>query len=180
MARNAFPSSVSSVTSSLFRIADLSHVWIIADLVGDEQAAIPPAPPPRHAGGTAGHRARATVSEALCASTVRRARQLALDADNPRSYPPAGDVRGPRVLDQPSRSGHRARRSDRRDRVEEKPCTSSAATECIEPRRVETGVAIRRSRPDRQRTRSCGFDRRVGKRAARFSESYAERGPRRA
>jgi len=69
----------------LFRIADLSHVWIIAELVGDDQASIPPGATARVSlPGRPATAVRAKVSEALSRfDGASRALKLRLDADNP-------------------------------------------------------------------------------------------------
>jgi multidrug efflux pump subunit AcrA (membrane-fusion protein) len=86
VARNAFPQQRFDRDVELFRIADLTHVWIIADLVGDEPAAIPPGTTARISlSGRPDTGIRATVSEALSRfDGASRARKLRLNADNPR------------------------------------------------------------------------------------------------
>jgi multidrug efflux pump subunit AcrA (membrane-fusion protein) len=86
VARNAFPKQRFDRDVELFRIADLSHVWIIADLVGDEQAAVLPGATARVSlAGRPGPGLQAKVSEALSRfDGASRALKLRLDADNPR------------------------------------------------------------------------------------------------
>ena len=70
----------------LFRIADLTHVWIIAELLGDDQAAIPPGATARVSlSGRPKTELRARVSEALSRfDGASRALELRLDAENPQ------------------------------------------------------------------------------------------------
>jgi Cu(I)/Ag(I) efflux system membrane fusion protein len=86
VARNAFPQQRFDRDVELFRIADLTRVWIIADLVGDEQAAIPPGTTARVSlAGRPNTGLQATVSEALPRfDGASRALKLRLNADNPR------------------------------------------------------------------------------------------------
>ena len=86
VARNVFPKQHFDRDVELFRIADLSHVWIVAKLLGDDQASIqtgasaqvflPGRPEPA---------LRATVSEALGRfDGASRSLDLRLEADNPQ------------------------------------------------------------------------------------------------
>ena len=86
VARNAFPKQRFDRDVELFRIADLTHVWIIAELLADDQAALPPGSMARVSlPGRPGTALRARVSEALSRfDGASRALKLRLDADNPR------------------------------------------------------------------------------------------------
>lgn len=86
VSRNAFPKQRFDRDVELFRIADLTHVWIIADLVGDEQTAVLPGTTARVSlAGQPNAGLKATVSEALSRfDGASRALKLRLDADNPR------------------------------------------------------------------------------------------------
>jgi RND family efflux transporter MFP subunit len=86
VARNVFPKQKFERGTELFRIADLSHVWIIADLFGDDAGYI-------HGGDTAlvslpdrpGIKLRARVAQALASFDGRsRTLKLRLEADNPK------------------------------------------------------------------------------------------------
>jgi len=86
VARNAFPRQRFDRDVELFRIADLTHVWIIAELLGDDQAAIPPGATARVSlSGRPKTELRARVSEALSRfDGASRALELRLDAENPQ------------------------------------------------------------------------------------------------
>jgi len=84
--RNVFPKQKFDRGAELFRIADLKHVWIVADLFGDDAAQV-------HSGATARisipgrpmSGMRATVSESLAPyDEASRTLKLRLEADNPK------------------------------------------------------------------------------------------------
>ena len=85
VARNAFPKQRFDRDVELFRIADLTHVWIIAELLGDDQAALPPGTKASVAlPGRPNTALTARVSEALSRfDGASRSVKLRLDADNP-------------------------------------------------------------------------------------------------
>ena len=84
VARSAYPRQRFDRDVELFRIADLTRVWLVADLPPDDPADVP--------AGTAGDRARARRAETLAATVSgalpgfdaeSRTATLRLEADNP-------------------------------------------------------------------------------------------------
>ncbi len=170
VARNAFPKQRFDRDVELFRIADLTHVWIIAELLGDDQAAIPPGATARV---VAGQRGAFAIRRRLA-----RAR-AAVGRGQPRADPPAGHVRGSRVCDHAASSGDRAGRGDRRFRPREDRLRRARRRDLrAAPRR--DGLAIRGARADPRRASARRIDRGVGKRPARLAEPHAARGRQRA
>lgn len=86
LARNIFPKQKFAQGAELFKIADLSHVWIVADMFGEDGRYIP-------SGSTAfislplqpEKKLRATVGEALPSfDSESRTFKLRLEAENPK------------------------------------------------------------------------------------------------